>query len=83
VEYRTLGRTGLRVSVVGFGGAPIGIPGYLGSEDRDSDAFQTEAVAALREALARGINYFDTAPGYGDGRSERLFGQALEDRAPT
>lgn len=81
MEYRTLGRTGLHVSALGFGGAPLGIPGYLdpdGRADRDGEAFRTEALAALREALARGINYFDTAPGYGEGRSERLFGEALE-----
>jgi aryl-alcohol dehydrogenase-like predicted oxidoreductase len=75
--YRTLGKTGLRVSAVGFGGAPVGIPGYLSREDRDSAAFREAAVAAVGEAVARGINYFDTAPGYGDGRAERLLGDAL------
>ena len=80
MEVRTLGRTGLRVSALGFGGAPIGIPGYLSPEDRDSAAFQAAALAALREAAARGVNYFDTAPGYGEGRSERRIGEALEDQ---
>jgi hypothetical protein len=78
LQYRVLGRTGLRVSAIGFGGAPIGIPGYLSHENRDSDAFRATAIAALREAVARGINYFDTAPSYGEGRSERLYGEALE-----
>jgi aryl-alcohol dehydrogenase-like predicted oxidoreductase len=78
MEVRALGRTGLKVSALGFGGAPIGIPDYLSHEDRDSPAFREEAMAALREAVARGVNYFDTAPGYGDGRSERLIGEALE-----
>jgi aryl-alcohol dehydrogenase-like predicted oxidoreductase len=78
MEVRTLGRTGLRVSALGFGGAPIGIPGYLSPEDRDSAAFQEAALAALREAAAHGVNYFDTAPGYGEGRSERRIGEALE-----
>ncbi len=78
MQYRHLGRAGLRVSAVGFGGAPIGLQGYLGGEDRDSPAFQQRAIDAVREAVAKGINYFDTAPGYGDGRSERLLGQALE-----
>jgi len=78
VEYRKLGKTGLRVSCLGFGGAPMGIPDYLSHEDRDSDAFRTTGVAALREAVARGVNYFDTAPGYGEGRSERIFGEALD-----
>ncbi len=80
MEYRTLGRTGLKVSAIGFGGAPIGIPGYLSPEDRDSAEFQEQALRAIREAVARGINYFDTAPGYGEGRSERLLGAALADR---
>jgi len=80
MEYRALGKTGLKVSAIGFGGAPIGIPDYLSHEDRDSESFRSAAVAALREAAERGINYFDTAPGYGEGRSERLFGEALEDK---
>lgn len=78
MEYRALGeRTGLAVSVIGFGGAPIGLSGYLTKEDRDSPAVQAQAIAAIREAVERGINFFDTAPGYGDGRSERIFGEAL------
>lgn len=78
MEYRILGRTGLSVSRIGFGGAPAGIPDYLGREDRDSPDVQEHVLAALREAVARGINYFDVAPGYGGGRAERLYGEALE-----
>ncbi len=78
MEYRTLGRTGLRVSRIGFGGAPAGIPKYLGDQDRDSEEVQNDVVAALREAVAQEINYFDVAPGYGEGRAERLYGRALE-----
>jgi aryl-alcohol dehydrogenase-like predicted oxidoreductase len=77
MEYRTLGKTGLRVSAIGFGGAPVGIADYLSHEDRDSKAFQSAATQAIGAAVARGINYFDTAPGYGDGRAERLLGDAL------
>ncbi len=80
MEYRTLGRTGLNVSVIGFGGAPIGLQGYLSPEDRDGDVFQARAGASIRAAVDGGINYFDTAPGYGDGRGERLLGAALEGR---
>lgn len=80
MDYRTLGQTGLQVSALGFGGAPIGIPDYLSREDRDSSEFQAQAIAAIREAVANGINYFDTAPAYGDGRSERLLGEALAER---
>ena len=78
MEHRILGRTGLEVSVLGFGGAPVGLQGYLGADDLDSAAFRRQAAEALRVAVERGINYFDTAPGYGDGRSERIFGEALE-----
>ena len=78
MEQATLGRTGLNVSRLGFGGAPMGIPNYLSPDDRDSEAFHTAGVAAIREAVARGITYFDTAPGYGQGRSERIFGEGLD-----
>src|SRR5579871_2246271 len=79
MEYRPLGRTGLQVSAIGFGGAPIGIADYLSHEDRDSTAFRAGAVEAIRLAVERGINYFDTAPGYGNGRSEQILGEALAD----
>jgi len=78
MEQATLGRTGLNVSRLGFGGAPMGIPNYLSPDDRDSEAFHAAGVAAIREAVARGITYFDTAPGYGQGRSERIFGEGLD-----
>src|SRR5689334_24209351 len=78
MEYRTLGQTGLRVSAVGFGGAPVGIPDYLSREDRDSIVFRAGAIEAVGAAVECGINYFDTAPSYGDGRAERLLGEALD-----
>lgn len=78
MEYRAFGRTGLRVSRIGFGGAPMGIPGYLSHDDRDAPAVRAAGLGALREAVARGINYFDVAPGYGDGRAEDIYGEALE-----
>src|SRR5205823_5836510 len=79
MEYRQLGsRTGLRVSQVGFGGAPIGLQNYLTADDRDSPAFRAEAIAAIRLAVELGINFFDTAPGYGSGRSESILGEALD-----
>jgi uncharacterized protein len=77
MDYRQLGRTGWSVSAIGFGGSAVGIQGYIDGQDRDSEAFRTEAKAALIAALDRGINYFDTAPTYGEGRSERLFGEVL------
>ncbi|HEX5324991.1 MAG TPA: aldo/keto reductase, partial [Capsulimonadaceae bacterium] len=79
MEYRELGQTGLKVSRIGFGGAPIGIANYLSAEDRESPEFRARAIAALQAAAAGGVTYFDTAQGYGDGRSEGLLGEALAD----
>jgi aryl-alcohol dehydrogenase-like predicted oxidoreductase len=69
VIYRTLGRTGLRVSALGFGCGNVG-----GLMVRGAPAERERAVA---RALELGINYFDTAPLYGDGESERNLGAAL------
>ena len=69
MEYRSLGRTGLRVSVLGFGcsnGAGLMVRGA--PKDREQ---------AVAQALELGINYFDTAPSYGDGLSEQHLGDAL------
>ncbi len=78
MELRPLGKTGLVVSAIGFGGAPIGLQNYLSADDRDSPEVRAEAIEAIRLAVSLGINYFDTAPGYGDGRSEAILGEALD-----
>jgi len=77
MRYRTLGRTGLRVSEVGCGGAPLGIPNYNEVWDPSAPATAASVTSALHRALEVGYNYFDTAPSYGDGRSEELMGAAL------
>ena len=69
MEYRTLGRTGVRVGALGFGCGNVG-----GLIIRGAPAERERAVA---RALELGINYFDTAPVYGDGQSEQNLGQAL------
>jgi aryl-alcohol dehydrogenase-like predicted oxidoreductase len=69
MDYRTLGRTGLRVGVLGFGCGNVG-----GLIIRGTPAERERAVA---RALELGINYFDTAPIYGDGQSETNLGQVL------
>ena len=68
---KSLGTSGVRVSALGFGGAAIG---NLFTEVRDEQAH--EAVTA---AWQRGIRYFDTAPHYGLGLSERRLGEALRE----
>lgn len=69
MRYRQLGRTGIQVSEIGYGGWEIG--GGWGSRD------DGEARRALDLAVDLGVTFFDTALGYGDGHSERLIGQAL------
>lgn len=78
MEKRTLGRTGLTVSRLGFGGAPAGLRRYLTADDRDSAEFRARVVASVRIAVDKGVTYFDVAPGYGDGLAESLYGEALE-----
>lgn len=69
MRYRKLGKSGIEVSEIGFGGWGIG--GGWGRQD------DQEALRALRRALDLGVTFFDTALAYGDGHSERLIGQAV------
>ncbi|MBN1428415.1 MAG: aldo/keto reductase [Anaerolineae bacterium] len=71
MQYRELGRTGWKVSVISFGSWAIG--GTWGPVEDD------ESMAALRRAVELGVNFFDTADVYGDGRSERLLAQLRRD----
>src|SRR5512140_1635741 len=72
MEYRELGRTGWKVSTISFGAWAIG--GTWG-EVKDK-----ESLAALHRALDLGVNFFDTADVYGDGRSERLLARLRKER---
>ncbi len=78
MNYRTLGRTGLRVSEVGFGAWAIGGPSKLGPVEigwgEVDDAASIRAIQAARDA---GVTFFDTSDAYGAGRSEVLIGKAL------
>ena len=76
MEVRTLGRTGLRVSAIGFGGAPLGLTNYLSAFDPRREEDRRTAIDAIVRALELGITYFDTALAYGDGESERILGEA-------
>ena len=71
MQTRTLGRTGFEVSTISFGAWAIG--GTWGTVSDD------ESLAALRRAVELGVNFFDTADVYGDGRSERLLAQLRRD----
>ncbi|MBD3241539.1 MAG: hypothetical protein GF331_13200 [Chitinivibrionales bacterium] len=82
MEYVTFGRTGRTVSRLGFGGATAGLKNYLHEYDPGKAADREPVIAAIRRALELGVTYFDTAAAYGDGASERLFGEALDGVAP-
>ena len=69
MEYRTLGNTGLEVSVLGYGASP------LGTEFEEIDV--REGDRAVHMAIDHGVNFFDTSPYYGRTLSEERLGRAL------
>jgi aryl-alcohol dehydrogenase-like predicted oxidoreductase len=73
MQYRELGRTGWRISEISFGAWAVG--GTWGDVQDD------ESIAALHKAVDLGVNFFDTADVYGDGRSERLIRSLRKDRS--
>ncbi len=74
MNYRTLGRTGISVSEVGYGAWGIGGVQWTGGDD-------DEAKRALNLAIDRGLNFIDTALAYGRGHSERLVGEVARARS--
>jgi aryl-alcohol dehydrogenase-like predicted oxidoreductase len=76
MKYRTFGKTGWQVSEIGLGGS-----WFYG---RPEEGLQPpeHGIALVRRALELGINYFDTAPLYGRGRSEEILGMALRGVTP-
>ena len=73
MEYRELGRTGIRVSEIGFGAWAIGGDAWGPVEDAQS-------IAAMERALELGVNFIDTADVYGDGHSEELVARVIAGR---
>ncbi len=73
MDHRPLGRTGFNVSTVGFGAWAVG--GTWGPVD------DAESLAALHRAVDLGVDFFDTADVYGDGRSERLLARLRRSRS--
>jgi aryl-alcohol dehydrogenase-like predicted oxidoreductase len=71
MEYRRLGKSELNVSVIGLGTWPLGEKGW-GPID------ETKAIATIHKAIDCGINLIDTAPVYGNGRSEEIVGKAIK-----
>jgi aryl-alcohol dehydrogenase-like predicted oxidoreductase len=76
MHYRTLGRTGLQVSEIGYGAWGIGQSGWIGAQDEES-------LQALQRAIELGVNFIDTALAYGDGHSEQLVAQTLRNNPNT
>ncbi|HVB48117.1 MAG TPA: aldo/keto reductase, partial [Burkholderiales bacterium] len=69
MDYRTLGRTGVKVSPLCLGAMMFGAP----TSEQDS-------IAIVERALEAGINFFDVADGYNNGEAERILGRALKGR---
>jgi len=74
MEYRRFGRTGWQVSAVGYG--MWGLAGWKGSDDRETND-------SLDLAVAKGCNFFDTAWGYAEGRSERILSDLIKRHPET
>ena len=70
MRYRSFGKTGLKVSEIGYGAWGIGKALWVGAEDEES-------LRSLRAAHDAGVNFYDTALAYGDGHSERLIAQCF------
>ncbi|MEC7583575.1 MAG: aldo/keto reductase [Planctomycetota bacterium] len=70
MQYRLLGNTGLRVSILGLGSASLG--GVYG------DVEETQAISTVHRAFELGVNVFDSSPYYGQTRGETVLGKGLE-----
>ncbi len=78
MQLRLFGRTGLAITPLGFGAWAIG--GSTGEGERAygwGAQDEAESIAAIRRAVEHGVNWIDTAPTYGFGRSEEVIGKAL------
>lgn len=78
IPTATFGRTGLTVTRLGMGGFPFGGVNEAAGWNPFTSEGRAAAIQTIRHGLERGITYFDTAPGYGNGNSESIYGEALE-----
>ena len=74
MQYRTLGRTGIKVSPYALGAMMFGAVGTIGNPDHD------DSIRIIHRALDAGINFVDTADAYSRGESEEIVGKALKGR---
>ena len=77
MEYTILGKTSRKVSRIGYGGTVAGLKNYMRFFDPAEQKNKDQLIDAVQTAYKMGINYFDTAAGYGNGVSECIFGEAL------
>ncbi len=73
MKYKPYGNTSATVSRMGFGGWQLGNEEYWGEMTFEA------GVELVKEAIDKGINFFDTAPGYANGMSEKIIGEAIKD----
>jgi aryl-alcohol dehydrogenase-like predicted oxidoreductase len=76
MEMRKLGNSDLQITTIGFGAWAIGGTGYEYAWGPQNDQ---DSIAAIHRALGLGINWIDTAPGYGKGHSEDIVARAIAD----
>jgi aryl-alcohol dehydrogenase-like predicted oxidoreductase len=74
MQYRTLGRTGIKVTPYALGAMMLGATGAIGNTDQD------DSIRIIHKALDAGINFVDTADRYSAGGSEEIVGVALKGR---
>ncbi len=79
MEYRLLGKTGLKVSALSLGTVELGVEYGIRKSDQSNRPSKNEAIHIIRSAVDMGINLFDTAPNYGT--SESLLGEAIGPQA--
>lgn len=72
MKYRTLGKTGFKISEISYGSWSLGADW--------GDVSEEQAMSVLHKAIDLGVNFIDTADVYGDGRSEKLIGRLLKER---
>jgi len=75
---RALGKTGISVSEIAFGGVEIGMPYGIGVDSDKNMISQSEAIKLLHAALENGISFYDTARLYGT--SELIIGEAFKEK---
>lgn len=78
MKHKRLGNTGIKVSEIAFGTVSLGVPYGIGINGKTDMPSEPDAVELLRSALDKGINFFDTARGYGC--SEDRLGKAFKGR---